>query len=304
MRIVSIDVGIKNLGVCVMDGPDTIVFWDCIDIGNRNDATRHLYKMREKLEEISELFVESDKVSVLIENQPFCNPKMRTISSALHMFFVMKNIKTVILYSPKHKLKICLEAEALYETSGTGTTETKPVKKTPGAKYYSNKKRAIEACRYYISRNPTCAAEWSEKFKTAKKKDDLADSYLQGRSFWTLNKQGGMRKPTDQQLTKGGVTDNGWKYMLNQWSQLFYRENTKVPSRSEKVTIKKGTMDAFVKVVSGDDSVLEEGRSMSIDKFIELKISTLPAKTVEQFNNNWGSSEAFIMDILHRESGQ
>ena len=165
MKILSVDVGIKNLGVCIIQGRK-IELWNVYDLGAvASPTTTKLLNLKKSLDPI-----DMDTVDVvLIEKQPFCNPKMRVISSAMHMYFVMKGVTKIVDYSGKHKLKLCMDRD--------------PSVKGKAAKYYSNKKRAIETTRDLIKINDP---GFEHVFTSSKKKDDLADCYLQGLSYFDL----------------------------------------------------------------------------------------------------------------------
>ncbi len=75
----------------------------------------------------------------------------------------------VVLYSPKYKLN-CYTGPPL-EVSGTN-------------QYYRNKMMGIAHCRVLLEENNE---SWKDFFESRKKKDDLADSFLQGLSYIRYN---------------------------------------------------------------------------------------------------------------------
>lgn len=102
---------------------------------------------------------------VLIENQPKINGRMKKISLWLSMYFVIRGmvdksncLEKVIFLSAKHKLKMRPPGLEL-ERNNT---------------YANRKDNAIKICEYIISNSK----KHSEYFKTLRKKDDLADSFL------------------------------------------------------------------------------------------------------------------------------
>jgi hypothetical protein len=101
---------------------------------------------------------------VLIENQPKINGRMKKLSLWLHMYFIMRGIvdanhfEKVIFLSAKHKLKMQPPGLQL-ERNNT---------------YEHRKDNAIKICEFMISNSK----KHSEYFKTLRKKDDLADSFL------------------------------------------------------------------------------------------------------------------------------
>lgn len=122
---------------------------------------------------------------ILIENQPSLkNPKMKTIQILLYSYFMMRtkidnnndivNISPTILFiSASGKLKFCKneEIEKMF-------THLK-------SKYTVRKKKAIEYCSLYMGYDELNI----DFFNTSKKKDDLADSYLQAVQFMFKNKK-------------------------------------------------------------------------------------------------------------------
>ena len=105
--VLSIDVGMKNLAVCLLNGPAQIELWEVFNIGDTRDMTRFLSNTVKILDENPEIYNTKRVKTVLIEKQPSFNPKMRAIASALHMYFVIKGFKNIKQYSAKYKLHLC-----------------------------------------------------------------------------------------------------------------------------------------------------------------------------------------------------
>lgn len=101
---------------------------------------------------------------VLIETQPKINGRMKKMSLWLHMYFIMRGMvdanhfEKVIFLSARHKLKLQPPGLQL-ERNNT---------------YDHRKDNAIKICEFMISNSK----KHSEYFKTLRKKDDLADSFL------------------------------------------------------------------------------------------------------------------------------
>ena len=174
VRILSWDVGTKNLAYCIVNGNRgshenvEIIDWNVISL---TSDSKHLHKLSqelfEKLNEIKEL-IGND--AVVIENQPCLrNPKMKTMQILLYSYFVIKcnvdnDMKTDIrMMSASNKLK-CYDGPEL----------ELPTKSK--SKYIIRKKKAIEHCKHFIKGNEM----YYDFFMDHDKKDDLADSYLQG----------------------------------------------------------------------------------------------------------------------------
>uniref|UniRef100_A0A6C0CPR8 Uncharacterized protein n=1 Tax=viral metagenome TaxID=1070528 RepID=A0A6C0CPR8_9ZZZZ len=104
--------------------------------------------------------------TVLIENQisPIAN-RMKTIQGMLAQFFIDRGITNIEFVSSHNKLKAF------------------DVKKKT---YAERKKSGIEVTEKLINEKDSLK-EWKTLFKSHKKKDDLADSFLQG--LWYLSKK-------------------------------------------------------------------------------------------------------------------
>jgi hypothetical protein len=172
--VLSFDVGIRNLAFCLVDGrtneegaSNKILMWDVLDIKAKDMET-----MSSKLVSmLFELFGTENIDQVLIENQPVMkNPTMKSVQMIIYTFFVcarevgMSPIGKVTLVPASCKNKFC--DQILKERDPSSITTAK-------SSYTQNKKRAVETTRMMV---PT---EWKDFFDSHKKKDDLADAYLQ-----------------------------------------------------------------------------------------------------------------------------
>jgi hypothetical protein len=159
--ILSIDVGIKNLAMCLLDeeSDNHIVEWDVSGVPPEHSdglfpcLRRHLDAKPWTL----------DATTVLIEKQPGMNKKMKTVENFIHAYFVIKNpdVETII-YDARHKVP---------DVAGAGKT-----------KYRQRKQTGITRCKEFLDVNEV-NKEWREHFKKSKKKDDLADTVLQALSY-------------------------------------------------------------------------------------------------------------------------
>lgn len=114
-------------------------------------------------------FINIDEV--LIENQPTLkNPVMKTIAIELYSYFVLRglidkklgSIKEIKFISPSNKLKV------------DKTTTEKVLKDQDTNKYKLTKKLGVKYCKALIEEKDI------KLIDSFKKKDDLADSFLQG----------------------------------------------------------------------------------------------------------------------------
>ena len=182
--ILSIDCGIKNLALCLIDPVTrTIHGWEVSGVpplhadGVFRCMVRHLNERPWLL----------GADTVIIEKQPDRNRGMKAIENLLHTYFLV-NEKSVVIWDARHKVP---------DVAGAGK-----------AKYAQRKKTSIERARKFIE-----GSEHVAFFDKHKKKDDLADSLLQALSF--IDKRPGEgtsdvatkkpkkvapRKPTDNQM--------------------------------------------------------------------------------------------------------
>lgn len=163
--ILSFDIGIKNLAYCYSNN-EQIIKWGVLDIqgSNVNETCEKCLSL------LNKTFGEDTIDKVLIENQPVQkNPVMKTVQIVVYTYFSYKkvieekSIEQISFVSANRKNKFTQQFDI--------TVNCK-------SKYQQNKKRAI-ACTDIIVKN----SEWYEYFMKHKKKDDLADSYLQTLSY-------------------------------------------------------------------------------------------------------------------------
>lgn len=173
MIILSFDVGIINLAYCIWD-TDTckIREWEVITLENCRDNSKVQINLIKSLDQRKSLL---NVDTVLIEKQPSFNPKMRIISGCLQTYFYIRGvvdqpmIKDLVIFSPKHKLKCYTGPELVIESKAK-------------TKYSQTKKMGILIAREKMNEFDELQS-WSKFFDSHKKKDDLADCYLQAITY-------------------------------------------------------------------------------------------------------------------------
>ena len=159
--ILSIDVGIKNLAMCLLDEDreNLVVEWDVSGVPPQHKDGVYV-SLRKHLDERPWVL---NTNTILIEKQPDRNKKMVSVMHFLHAYFIIKNPDAeTILYDARHKIP---------DVAGPGK-----------AQYNKRKKVSIERCEAFIRDGPI-NAHWLETFQKSKKKDDLADTVMQALSF-------------------------------------------------------------------------------------------------------------------------
>ena len=208
MNYLSFDVGIKNLAYCELTPERKIKQWGIL---NLNDDPICQMKKRKQCDKQSTYIVNNEKYYcsthskefkkkkklntnhdlcklsqkciekldsidladiqyVLIENQPALkNPTMKSIQMIIYTFFIMdgvmnenSNIKEVHMINARNKLKV-------YKGS--------PIECDITNKYKKKKYLSVEYTTNMICNE---CDEMKKIFNESKKKDDLADCYLQG----------------------------------------------------------------------------------------------------------------------------
>lgn len=211
MNILSFDIGIKNLAYCkVCKDTKNIKQWGILNIscdelcnhisskgisceksathiieGNNYCSTHcnlkcnkgkkkkkiksnnSIYNVGKKLiNMLDKTFESNDYGEVIVENQPSLkNPTMKSIQMIVYTYFLIKSDVKVEMINAKNKLKV-------YKGPKILTPYTYEAKN----KYKNNKFLAIHYCSHMIENQEI---EYINMYKNSKKKDDLADSYLQ-----------------------------------------------------------------------------------------------------------------------------
>lgn len=201
MVLLSIDVGIKNLALCLIDEKtEEVLEWDVSGVPPKHRDG--LFPcMRDHLDERPWVLTAT---TVLIEKQPGMNKTMKAVENFLHSYFVIKNPKSeVIIYDARHKVP---------DVAGTGK-----------ARYRQRKQVSIDRCREFIEQSAP-NKKWLPVFTASKKKDDLADTVLQALSYirrrvvvseakTSVPKKIVARKPNENQVnTKYSLANLVWLY--------------------------------------------------------------------------------------------
>ena len=215
MKYLSFDVGIKNLAYCSLNDKKEILDWGIINLDKnpicqcglqkeccksstfivtcdngdkKYSCTTHTkkYKKKKKLNSdrdifnlskimINELNLKDDFLNhevICIENQPALkNPIMKTVQMILYTYFMIegatkdKPVEQVHMINARNKLKVYKGPEV--ECKFTD-------------KYKKNKYLSVEYTKNMILNEEK---KFIDLFTESKKKDDLADAYLQGIYF-------------------------------------------------------------------------------------------------------------------------
>ena len=215
MKYLSFDVGIKNLAYCSLNDKKEILDWGIINLDKnpicqcglqkeccksstfivtddngdkKYSCTTHTkkYKKKKKMNNdrdifnlskimINELNSKEDFLNheiICIENQPALkNPTMKTVQMILYSYFMIegatkdKPVEQVHMINARNKLKVYKGPEVDCKFTD---------------KYKKNKYLAVEYTKVMILEEEQ---QFIDLFTTCKKKDDLADAYLQGIYF-------------------------------------------------------------------------------------------------------------------------
>jgi len=159
MRVLSIDPGSKNLGLCILertDSGDTIVFWNVVEVPTE------AVKLRNALDSLLEGMSYDH---VVIERQP-PHAGMNRLQHLFEMYFVMKD-KPVSIMDARTKLKY-IHA---------------PSKMT----YRERKAISVDAVKRYLETSADRHEDALKLFETVAKKDDYSDALLQALAYYTFS---------------------------------------------------------------------------------------------------------------------
>ena len=169
--VVSFDVGIKNLSFCItqknLESTDEkeifdISYWEIVnlELKDKPSVTDIGVRLYQALDKRPYLLLPN---YIVIENQPVLkNPRMKTIQIMLLSYFVMHKKTNITLLNSAIKLKAYKGPEVEFPNIKS--------------EYTRRKKKVIEYVKYLIKDSDP---EYRIFLHTCKKKDDLADSFLQ-----------------------------------------------------------------------------------------------------------------------------
>lgn len=182
-NVISFDCGISNLAYCFLtmsaSGKPNILKWENVNLRSMGNIKLAIESLVNFLDDNPWML---DVDAVAVEQQTMANTRMKVISHALQTYFISKNRRIRVHFvSPKSKFKCC------------GTKRFEINVKT---NYRRNKKLAEEMTKYLIGDS----TELMDYFCRQKKKDDLADSFLQGLYFLMERRQVMSRGRTLQSL--------------------------------------------------------------------------------------------------------
>lgn len=196
MLLLSIDVGIRNLGICLIDTETKkIKHWDATGIPPQH--TNGLFVcLRDHLRNRPWVL---EATKILIEKQPDKNKTMKSVENFLHSYFLCNDLD-VQIYDARHKIP---------DVIGPGR-----------AMYLKRKKASVSRCSEFITHTNPELVEW---FNSQKKKDDLADTVMQALSYIdnTIKSEPSKqtktpkpRKPTpNQRETRYSRSNLAWLYI-------------------------------------------------------------------------------------------
>lgn len=195
MRILSIDVGVKNLGLCELEVHDdtgalSLGFWG-VASGDEHADSAIQTAISGAVSAMTEMHERSGGAGwdcVVIENQPCIkNPRMKAVQIAIHTYLV-------IHYGPD--VAVCLAgavgknnvADKILKSSGSSSSPAATAfaasSSTAGHKYRRAKKRSVEAGRAFLLARGGFD-EHLAALDASPKKDDMCDALLQGVYYLT-----------------------------------------------------------------------------------------------------------------------
>jgi hypothetical protein len=157
---ISIDVGIKNLAYIVYD--TNIIEWKVVELCSTNATKANLIHLGKKLYEVLEE-IDYDFTHVIIENQIGPNAiRMKSLQGMITMYYIGKGCE-ITYWNACNKLKPFT---------------------TVKLSYAERKKLSVAVTRAIVKEHYSDTLDY---FNTHKKKDDLADCFLQLMDYLSKN---------------------------------------------------------------------------------------------------------------------
>jgi hypothetical protein len=211
MMLLSIDVGIRNLAMVLMETETKkIIEWVCDGVPPESESGL-FESLKSHLDGKAWL---SQASLVIIEKQPDRNKRIKSVEYFLHTYFLCHS-KEVRIWDAKHKIP---------DVVGPGKRQ-----------YAKRKKAAVDRCRLFLEGTDT-NKHLIPYFDKHKKKDDLADCVMQALSFLpqTLpekqkpTRTKTARAPTENQTaTKYSKANLAWLYKNGQSGTARFQKDLK-----------------------------------------------------------------------------
>jgi len=150
--VIAIDVGIKNLGLCIFDfRTSTVVEWDNVTLvpSGRYIPAQNVQNVRTFIHKYKHFF--DNAFQVVVERQMRCN--MRIIESVIQALY----FDICIIISPR--------AVKMHYNLSTKN-------------YRANKQRAVDWAKLFVLHNTDVFQDGLKQFRDAEKQDDLADALI------------------------------------------------------------------------------------------------------------------------------
>ena len=175
MKILSFDVGIKNLAYIIFDCDNnniTIDKWDIICLVDKNIKCSEINLIdlgKNIFNKFNETFKHKTFDHIIIENQIGQNAiRMKCVQGMIAQWFIDNNFDNIKFISSSHKLNYIANIYDLKET-------------IKSLDYKNKKKMAILILKSFLNENNNFFNhDIVNMFNQHKKKDDLADCFLQG----------------------------------------------------------------------------------------------------------------------------
>lgn len=228
MRVLSFDVGLKSLSLCLLDftpreadEPELkILFWETVDVHAENQVAE---KSKPTMKQDSEYVLNtlSSRVDalmdfgvqhIIIEQQPaggrnmFSSVRMKILSHTIHSFFHLYQLNTsgqvtipIEFVSPASKLKGMKFEETKEDTELRRAGD----RRTMGAKYRKNKQHAVDVTTKLLADMQDTDETHEARLTFARatpKQDDLSDAFLLAYAFGVKTNT---PKPTKKRKREG-----------------------------------------------------------------------------------------------------